>query len=74
MTNEFLEQRFLESDEFRDALEIWERDEASEFQPMNDSAVNVFVRTSRYAELLRAYVANSDRSHDSQENFGIFQN
>lgn len=74
MTNEFLEQRFLGSDEFRDALEIWEQDEASEFQPMNDSAVNVFVRTSRYAELLRAYVANSDRSHDSQENFGIFQN
>ena len=74
MTNEFLEQRFLESDEFRDALEIWEQDEASEFQPMNDSAVNVFVRTRRYAELLRAYVANSDRSHDSQENFGIFQN
>ena len=74
MTNEFLEQQFLESDEFRDALEIWERDDASEFQPFSESAVSVFVRTSRYAELLRAYVANWDPSHDNEENFGIFQN
>ncbi len=53
---EALEERFLESDQFVELFEGWQRDSMSEFQPLCESALDTFLGTSTYARALDVYI------------------
>jgi hypothetical protein len=53
---EALEEQYLESDEFVEIFENWQRDSMSEFQPLIHSPLDTFLGTSTYARAFDAYV------------------
>lgn len=53
---EALEEKYLESDEFVELFEDWQRDSMSEFQPLIHSPLDTFLGTSTYARAFDAYV------------------
>ena len=53
---EALEEKYLESDEFLTAYYTWQHNSMSEFMPLTKSALDTFLGTSEYTELLDAYI------------------
>lgn len=54
---EALEEQYLDSDEFVELFETWQRDSMSEFQPLIHSPLDTFLGTNTYTEALNAYIA-----------------
>jgi hypothetical protein len=53
---EAYEAQYLESDEFRDAFEIWQQNDLPEFQPISASPLDIYMDTTSYERGLTAYI------------------
>ena len=63
---EALEEQYLESDEFVEVFENWQRDFMSEFQPLIHSPLDTFLATNTYAQAFGDYITAQVRNQPDE--------